>query len=282
MYDALRPDTGNETVALLRSKLAAAAAPDRRDRVELIGVGYHWPNIGLIHDFDHLFGHNPLRLADFARATAAPDTVAGPDQRTFTPLLPSYRSTLEDLFGVRLVAVSVPIEQVDSSQPGDLKLIARTKDAYIYENPRALPRVLLATDWRKADFESLMRDGGWPDVDPRRTVLLEQPPPGFIPGAADGSARILSYRNTEIAIAVDAPGGGILVLNDVWHPWWRAAIDGKPADILKANVLFRAVVVPPGRHEVRFSFHPFGGALAQVRSKLGGRGDSASRHASRM
>ena len=45
-YDALRPDTTNETVALLKSKLAAAAAPDRRDRVELIGIGYHWPNLG--------------------------------------------------------------------------------------------------------------------------------------------------------------------------------------------------------------------------------------------
>ena len=60
----------DETVALLKAKLAAAAAPDRRDRVELIGIAYHWPNIGLIHDFDHLFGHNPLRLQDFERATA--------------------------------------------------------------------------------------------------------------------------------------------------------------------------------------------------------------------
>ena len=80
-YDALRPDTTDETVTLLKARLKAAAAPDRRDRVELIGVGYHWPNIGLIHDFDHLFGHNPLRLMDFERATAAPDTVAGADQR---------------------------------------------------------------------------------------------------------------------------------------------------------------------------------------------------------
>ena len=36
------------------------------------------------------------------------------------------------------------LEQIDSSlKPGDLELIARTKDAYIYENPRALPRVML-------------------------------------------------------------------------------------------------------------------------------------------
>ena len=80
----------------------------------------------------------------------------------------------------------------------------------------------------------------------------------------------MRYRNTEIEIEVDAPGGGILVLNDVWHPWWRASVDGKPAEILKANVLFRAVVVPPGKHVVRFSFHPFAGALAELKDKLSG------------
>jgi hypothetical protein len=48
-----------------------------------------------------------------------------------------------------------------------------------------------------------------------------------------------------------------LVLNDVWHPWWGVCVDGVPADMLKANVLFRAVAVPAGRHTVRFAFHPF-------------------------
>jgi hypothetical protein len=265
-YDALRPDTTDETVTLLKTKLAAAAAPDRRDRVELIGIAYHWPNIGLIHDLDHLFGHNPLRLMDFERATAAPDTVAGADQRQFPPLMSSYRSMLENLFGVRFIAIGVPIEKIDATlKPEDLDLVLRTKDAYVYENPRALPRVLLATDWRKADFDAMTRDGGWPDVDPRRTVLLENAPAGAPEvGAAAGSARILRYQNTNIAIEADAPGGGFVVLNDVWHPWWWATVDDKPAAILKANVLFRAVAVPPGKHVVRFTFHPFAGAFAEL------------------
>jgi hypothetical protein len=265
-YEALRPDTTDETVTLLKAKLKAAAAPDRRDRVELIGVGYHWPNIGLIHDFDHLFGHNPLRLMNFERATAAPDTVAGADQRQFPPLMSSYRSTLEDLFGVRFIAIGVPVEQIDKTlKPGDLDFVARTKDAYVYENPRALPRVLLATQWRKADFDAMLRDGVWPDVDPRRTVLLEQAPADAPNGALEGTVRIASYRNTEIVIEADAPGGGFVVLNDVWHPWWQASVDGKAADMLTANVLFRAVVVPPGKHIVRFNFHPFAGAFAELK-----------------
>jgi hypothetical protein len=264
-FEALRANTRDETVALLKARLKAAAAPDRRDRVELIGVGYHWPNIGLIHDFDHLFGHNPLRLSDFARATNAPDTVAGPDQRVFSPLLPSYRSTLEDLFGVRFIAIGVPIEQVDPSvKPGDFPLIARTDNAYVYENPRALPRVMLVGNWRHANFADMIRTGRWPDFDPRRTVLLEQPPRLFVPGTPGGSVRIVSYRNTEVAIETDAPAASMLVLNDIWHPWWRACVGRRETDILQANVLFRAVEVPAGKHVVRFSFHPFAGAFGAL------------------
>ena len=46
-YDPLRQGTQNETVRLLKARLAAAAAPDRRDRVELVGIGYQWPNLPL-------------------------------------------------------------------------------------------------------------------------------------------------------------------------------------------------------------------------------------------
>ncbi len=257
-YDALRPGTGNETVALLKSRLAAPHAPDRRDRVELIGIGYHWPNIGLVQGFEHLFGHNPLRLADFDAATNASDTVAVPDQRRFSALLPSYNSPLEALFGVRLIATGVPAGAIDSSLgPGDLALLARTKDAYVYENPRALPRVMLLGDWRHANFADMIRTGLWPDADLRRTVLLEKPPPDFVPGGAGGTARIASYRNTEVTVETEAAAPSILVLNDAWHPWWRVCVDGAPAGLLKANVLFRAVAVPAGRHTVRFAFRPF-------------------------
>jgi hypothetical protein len=270
-FEALRPNTNDETVRLLKARLAGAAAPDRRDRVELIGIAYHWPNLSLAQGFDHVFGHNPLRLHSFREATHVGDTVAIPSQRVFSPLYPSYRSAFADLLGVRFIATGVPVEEIDSSlKPGDLSFIAHTKDAYVYENPRALPRVMLLTDWRLADFDELLRSG-WPAVDPRRTVLLTKPPSGVsLSAAADtpGSASLLRYANTEVVVAVDAPVGGILLLNDVWQPWWRASVDGADAEILKANVIFRAVVCPRGRHVIRFSFHPFAGAFAETIGKL--------------
>lgn len=268
-FDALRPNTNDETVRLLKARLADAAAPDRRDRVEMIGVGYHWPNLGLAQGFDHVFGHNPLRLRWFQEATHAGDTVALASQRIFSPLYPSYRSAFADLLGVRVIATGVPVEQIDAAlKPGDLNFIARTRDAYVYENPRALPRVMLLTDWRLANFDDLLNNG-WPDVDPRRTVLLKKAPAGFAGGAVvGGSARLLRYANTEVVVEVEAPAGGILLLNDVWHPWWRADVDGADAEILKADVIFRAVVCPRGRHVVRFTFHPFAGAFAEMAGKV--------------
>src|SRR5438105_1727077 len=45
-FEALAPGTGSETVRLLRAELARTPAADRRERVELIGIDYHWPNLG--------------------------------------------------------------------------------------------------------------------------------------------------------------------------------------------------------------------------------------------
>jgi hypothetical protein len=272
VYDALRPDTANATISLLKSKLKQTAAPDRRDRVELIGLGYHWPNIGLVHDLDHVFGQNPLRLQDFALATGVGDTVAAPNQRPFSPLYPSYRSTFADLLGVRYIATGVPVERIDQSlQPGDLVFLARTDDGYIYENPRALPRVMVVPGWQLSDFDDIIRHG-WPSADPRKTVLLNRAPARPSPAAPhepDGTADIVSYQNTKVIVDVTAPTGGFLLLTDIWHPWWRAEVDGKDTPILRADVLLRAVQLPPGHHRVAFRFDVLGGALDEIRHKLG-------------
>lgn len=267
-YEVLEPTSRNETIALLKQKVAAARTETMRPRVELVGLGFHWPNASLTHELENTLGYNPLRLGLYSRATGAGDHVGLPDQRQFSPLLPSYRSRLADLLGLRFIASSVPIETIDKRlAPGDLTLVARTADGYVYENPRASPRISFATDAREADFEHILATGEWPDFDPSRTVLLEGPQPAAAGGAA-GTARIISYRNAEVVAEADSQGSGYLVLNDVWHPWWRAEVDGVATPVLRANVLFRAVRVPPGRHLVRLTFAPVRGALSQA---LGGR-----------
>jgi len=279
-YDVLRPDSRNETIALLKKLVADNASPTRRDRVELTGLGFHWPNASLTHKLENTLGYNPVRLGLYSQATGAEDTVGLPEQRKFSPLFPSYRSQLADLLGLRWIATGVPVEQIDKRlAPGDLKLVARTADGYVYENERAMPRVLFATQARAADFEAMLMSGQWPPADLARTVLLETPAMIATTPRRDGSVSIARYANTEVVIDADSPDGGLVVLNDIFHPWWGATVDGKPVPVMRANVLFRAVAVPPGRHVVRFTFQPFRGALASLAARLS---QSGPAHASRV
>lgn len=277
-YDILRPDCRNETIRFLKQRLRRAPDSPWRDRVELVGLGFEWPNATMVHGFEHTLGYNPFRLGIVSEAIGARDYIAGPDQRVFSPLFPSYRSTLANLLGLRFIASGVPIEQVDTRLPADgLQFVVRTGDAYIYENVEALPRVMFVADWKLADFHKLLRDGQWPDFDPTRTVLLQAPPPAvrtggiaMPPQSQATQVRIKTYENTRIVIEADAAEDGFVLLNDVWHPWWVAHVDGVPAEILKANVMFRAVAVPAGRHVVQFEFAPLSGAVAELGRKLSG------------
>ncbi|ARN81467.1 YfhO family protein [Methylocystis bryophila] len=262
-FDVLRAGTKNETIALLKEKLKGQP-PDHRDRIELAAIDFHWPNASLVHDLDHDLGYNPIRLKLFEDTTGAIDHVALPDQRRFSKLYPRYRSPISDLLGLRYIATGVPIEEIDPRlEPGDVVEIARTKDAHVYEYSRALPRVLLPACVQRANFEDMMEDGVWPNVDFHETVLLEKPTMCRHAGTIhSGEARIASYENTRVVVDVVAPpGGGWLVLNDVWHPWWFAYVDGVETPVLRANVMFRAVDAPEGRHRIEFRFEPLRGAL---------------------
>jgi hypothetical protein len=261
--DMLDPATKNDTVALLRRKLAETASDTRRDRVELAGLGFHWPNASLTHNFEHTLGYNPVRLKIYAEATGAEDTVGLPDQRKYVPLFPSYRSPLANLLGLRFIATGIPVEAIDKAlKPGDLRMLARTADGWVYENPRAFPRVLFARRAQTGDFDAMLADGKWPDVDLNETVLLERTAPPIPRGP--GRVRIVSYGNNEVALEADSPDGGWVVLNDVWQPWWSVEVDGETRPVLRANVLFRAVEVSPGRHSIRFVFQPLAGAIGQL------------------
>ncbi|MEZ5818566.1 MAG: hypothetical protein R3D44_15920 [Hyphomicrobiaceae bacterium] len=298
--EALQPGTRNETIAFLTEHVRRSPGTPWRDRIEIAGVGFDWQNAAEAHGLDQTLGYNPLRTGLVTRALGAGDYIAGYDQRTFSRLFPTYRCRLASLLGLRFIATPVPINLLDHRVGADdLHLVARTEDAYIYENPRALPRVLVADNVMTVDFERIIADGRWPEFDPRRTVLfdradkpllterqrprtmssrsparaLTEPPPRTSPAGratdeAAPEAVISRYENTLIEIEVDTPRPAFLILNDVWHPWWQATVDGATAPIRRANVMFRAVAVPAGRHRVVFEFHPLAGALADVARKL--------------
>ncbi|MFM9768037.1 hypothetical protein, partial [Streptomyces scabiei] len=112
-YDMLSPTTKNETIDILKRKTAESRSATRRDRVELAGLGFAWPNASETHGLENTLGYNPLRLELYSLATGAGDTVGSPGDRQFTPLFPSYKSPLANLLGLRYIATSIPLSALD-------------------------------------------------------------------------------------------------------------------------------------------------------------------------
>ena len=105
-----------------------------------------------------------------------------------------------------------------------------------------------------------------PGFDPTETVVLEREQvEDWGLGIGDNALRIaegdhvsfVRYGVNEVELAARTPVSGYLVLSDVYYPGWRATVDGVPAEVLRANYVFRAVLLPPSEHTVRMEFVPW-------------------------
>ncbi|MEI8145472.1 MAG: hypothetical protein WCH83_08425, partial [Alphaproteobacteria bacterium] len=257
-YSVLTPRTDDPTVAFLRERIVRDGT--RRDRVELLGLGYHWQNAAMSHGFEDVLGFNPVRGARYSSMVGAGD-IALVGARRFPPSFPSYRSPLADILGLRFIVTGVPISEIDQRlKAGDLTEIASFGENRVYENPRALPRARIVP--RAAPFDPSVVLRGFPeDFDPARLVLVDGPVPTR---TSEGVARIVRYTSNLVEVETETVSGGIMVLADAWHPWWVARIAGQVIPIRRAYGVVRAVEVPAGKATVTFTFEPFAGALKQL------------------
>jgi uncharacterized membrane protein YfhO len=61
----------------------------------------------------------------------------------------------------------------------------------------------------------------------------------------------------------------LVALTDRYYPGWRVTVNGRRAEVLRANGVFRAVEVPAGVSEVEFRFFPGSLLLGAVVSLAG-------------
>lgn len=71
-----------------------------------------------------------------------------------------------------------------------------------------------------------------------------------------GSAAIIKYMNSYVAIQASLSKPGVLVLADSFYPGWRVYVNGAESEILRANFFFRAVSLSAGDHLVEFRYQP--------------------------
>jgi hypothetical protein len=82
--------------------------------------------------------------------------------------------------------------------------------------------------------------------------------PGSAPcgPVAPHQLEVLAYEPERIRVRVVADAPGWLVLREAYDPDWSATVDGRPAPLGRAGLLFRAVPVAGGAQEVELVYAP--------------------------
>lgn len=59
---------------------------------------------------------------------------------------------------------------------------------------------------------------------------------------------------TRYVADVSVSERGIFLFRDAWYPGWSVTVNGEPAELLRANLVFKAVEIPAGQSEIVFSY----------------------------
>jgi hypothetical protein len=155
------------------------------------------------------------------------------------------------LLNVRFDVVRQPVDTI----PGMRKVHAGSESVFEWDG--WLPRATVVGQYRVVTAARAILDSiAAGTSDPAHVTYLEQDP-GLRLGPVEGAkVRISRYRLNDVTLAVETPGPALVRLADLWYPDWVATVDGRPAEVLKADYLLRAVAVPAGAHQVEFQFRP--------------------------
>ncbi|MEJ0094760.1 MAG: YfhO family protein [Methylocella sp.] len=273
VYAKMKPSEA-AGIEILRKEIAAKTRDGEHPRVEILGLGGPWQNASMALKFENTIGYNPLRIDGYERAVGPGDNAGDPNLRHFPGTFRGYKCRLAALLGLEYLVLDRPLTRLPRHVPRPVATLIFSSDAmYIYKLGKAAPRVYFATKIKTVDSEQVLDEHVLPDFDRTRAVLIDQSSvadlravrdrvadEGFgatVAEAPDQShASIAAYADNSVAIDVDADQAGIVVLHDLFYPGWQVKVDGKQQPVLHANILFRGVEVPAGRHRVEFEFHP--------------------------
>jgi hypothetical protein len=149
-----------------------------------------------------------------------------------------------------------------------------SSDIKLYENQQVMPRAFIVHDaltvhedeYGTEDALTLMRAPGF---DPAQTVILSSNNPVGARRVTEGNAKpsplqptisntatITQYQPERVEITTNTEAEGFLVLADSYYPGWQVTVNGEPAPLYRADVMFRAAPIPAGESTVVFEFKP--------------------------
>jgi hypothetical protein len=192
-------------------------------------------NGGMPFGLRSVFGYDPLVLQRYEEfITSVPD----PRARTY------------DLLNARYLVTSAAQDFAD--EPESPQLMLEESGVWVYERPRALPRAWIVPQVAVMDDMAALARIHEPDFDPRAVALVDSP---MACEGEGGEVEIVRYEGNRVEAQVQG-GGGLLLFSEAHYPGWRAEVDGRPAPLVRADYVLRAVCVPLGEHRVALVYDP--------------------------
>ena len=277
-FNGFYPDQARG-LAVLEAELAARHARGEHPRVEILGIDGSWQNASMMLRLENTVGYNPLRIADYERAVGVAESAVDLKLRTFPDTFRGYNSRLAALLGLDYLVVDRPIGELPRHipRPRGTLLFAGTR-FYIYRlDGPTVPRAVFATHAQAIDSDDVLENGAVPSFDIGHEALIDRDDAEHLGdrhmldagSSVEGSqASIISYGDNKVVVDVVAAADGVLVLHDLIYAGWDARVDGRSAPILRCDLLFRGVEVPPGHHTVEFGYHPL--SLANLSAAAAG------------
>jgi hypothetical protein len=166
------------------------------------------------------------------------------------------RTRLLQRMGTRYFVLPRP----PSSEARRLQDIPHLAPLALYDDPPAAPRVSVVPA-AQPETDVAAQIAGFADAssDPAAHLLVShEPEPAGHPGSAPRDEAIITAE-APLRVAIRARisrGGTYLRLLDAYDPHWTVEVDGEPAEMLRADGVFRAVRLEAGQHDVVFAYRP--------------------------
>jgi hypothetical protein len=125
--------------------------------------------------------------------------------------------------------------------------------SYLSDNITVTGNQAEAERWmEQLDWQQTRAYPAMVEAAPQRVADIKPDPAG----ASPGKTFVLEYVPGHIKVRAEATRPALLVISESWYSGWRATLDGRPAEILRANYLSQGVVVPAGIHTVELNYEP--------------------------
>ena len=167
---------------------------------------------------------------------------------------------------VKYIYNSFPAQRADGSQIAQYEQIP-VRHGFMYENKRVYPRTFFSESYKVIEKdedalkEMMKADAGFLYRPDKELVVDREPRFPAMPDfgeqlPAEPMYNVVKWEPEEIVMKVKTPKNALLFFSEMYYPGWKAVLDKKPVDVMRASYTFRAVPVPRGEYTLRMWYEP--------------------------